>query len=412
MPATKVFAYTSRDAAGKLVKGKLDAASESAVVSRLRTQGLAPLTIEESAAGTGLGREINIPGLGNKAPGLKDVAIMSRQLATMIASGLSLVKALLILSEQTENKKLAAVLAEVRGDIESGSALSDGLAKHPLIFPRLMIYLVRSGEAGGFLDGALESIADSLESDVKLRATIKSALTYPVAVFIMAVLAVIVMLTFIVPIFQQMFASLGGELPVPTKILVVMSQNMFWVLPLLIVCSVGFTLWWRANKHTDRVRRVVDPLKLKAPVFGQLFTKVAIARFARNFAAMIGAGVPILQSLSIVGETSGNWVIEQALIKVQESVRTGNSISGPLSQEPIFPAMVVQMMAVGEDSGSMETMLTKIADFYDEEVSSTAEALTSLIEPLMIAVIGSIIGGMIVALYMPIFSILDTVNSQ
>lgn len=410
MATTKVFAYTSRDASGKVVKGKLDAASESAVISRLRTQGLSPLTIEESEAGTGLSREINIPGFGAKPVGLKDIAIMSRQMATMIASGLSLLKTLMILSEQTENKKLAGVLTEVRGDIESGSSLSDSFAKHPLIFPRLMIYLVRAGEAGGFLDGALESIADSLESDVKLRATIKSALTYPIAVFFMAVVAVIVMLIFIVPVFQQMFTTLGGELPIPTQILVVMSRNMFWALPLIIVLIVAFNLWWRANKHTDRVRQFVDPLKLKAPVFGQLFAKVAIARFTRNFSAMIGAGVPILQSLNIVGETSGNWVIEQALKKVQESVRTGNSISGPLAQEPVFPAMVVQMMAVGEDSGSMETMLTKIADFYDEEVSSTAEALTSLIEPLMIGVIGSIIGGMIVALYMPIFSIFNSIK--
>ena len=410
MAGTKIYAYTSRDTGGRLIKGKLDASNELAVVSRLRTMGLSPVTIDESTAGSGLSREIKIAGFGNRNVGLKDLAIMSRQMATMIASGLSLLKTLNILADQTENKKLAATLAEVRTDIEVGGSLSESLAKHPLVFPRLMIYLVRAGEAGGFLDGALESIADSLESDAKLRATIRSALTYPIAVLIMAFAAVIIMLVFIVPVFQQMFTTLGGELPLPTQILVTLSQNMIWIIPVMLIVIVGFSVWWRQNKHTDRVRRVVDPWKLKAPVFGQLFTKVAIARFTRNFAAMIGAGVPILQSLAIVGETSGNWVIEDALKKVQESVRTGNSISGPLALEPIFPPMVVQMMAVGEDSGSMETMLTKVADFYDAEVQSTADALTSLIEPLMIAVIGTIIGAMIIALYMPIFTIFNQIK--
>lgn len=410
MAATKTFAYTSRNSEGKLVKGKLEATNDSSAMTRLRGMGLAPIALEESAAATGLNMEINIPGFGGKNVSLKDLAIMSRQMATMIAAGLSLMKTLSILAEQTENKKLADVLGAVRSDVETGSSFSESLAKHPLTFPRLMIYLVRAGETGGFLDGALVSVADSLESDVKLRATIKSAMTYPVAVLCMAILAVIVMLIFIVPVFKAMFDSLGGELPAPTQFLVVMSANMFWIVPLLVVGTVSWSMWWRANKHTDRVRRVFDPLKLKAPVFGQLFTKVAIARFSRNFAAMIGAGVPILQSLSIVGETSGNWVIEDALKKVQDSVRLGNSIAGPLTTESVFPPMVVQMISVGEDSGSLEVMLSKVADFYDEEVESTAEALTSLIEPLMIAVIGTIIGGMIVALYMPIFTITQQIK--
>jgi len=410
MATVKVYSYTSRDTAGKLVKGKIDAPNEPSVVARLRTMGLAPVTISESSAGTGLSREITIPGIGNKAVGLKDLAIMARQMATMIAAGLSLLKTLSILAEQTPNKRLATTLGDVRSEIESGQSLSESLAKYPLIFPRLMIHLVRAGEAGGFLDSALESIAKNFESDVKLRGTIKSALTYPIAVLIMAFAAVILMLIFIVPVFQAMFDSLGGTLPLPTQILVVLSQNMIWIVPLLTVIIVAVSIWWRNNKHTDEVRRVVDPIILKAPVFGPLFQKVAIARFARNFGAMIGAGVPILQSLGIVGETSGNWVIEQALQKVQESVRIGNSISGPLSKESVFPPMVVQMMAVGEDSGSMETMLEKIADFYDEEVTATADALTSLIEPLMIAVIGTVIGGMIISLYMPIFSIFNEIN--
>jgi type IV pilus assembly protein PilC len=270
--------------------------------------------------------------------------------------------------------------------------------------------LVRAGEAGGFLDTALENAAEMLEADVKLRDTIKSAMTYPVIVLIIAVLAVIGMLIFIVPIFQKMFADLGGELPLPTQILVGMSQGMPIVLPILIVGFIIFSVWWNRNKNTDEVRSRIDPLKLKLPVFGLLFKKVAIARFSRNFSTMMGAGVPILQSLSIVGETSGNFVIEQALRKVQESVRQGKTISGPLASEPVFPSMVVQMVAVGEDSGAMEVMLSKVAEFYEAEVDTTTKALTSLIEPLMIAFIGIIIGGMIVALYLPVFSIFDQIK--
>jgi type IV pilus assembly protein PilC len=407
--ATKTFAYTARDSAGKVVKGRVEGTTEGVAVSKLRTMGVSPITVAETAGGTGLQREIALPGFGQKV-GLKDLAVMSRQMATMLAAGLSLLRALTILGEQTENKKLAATLNDVRGQIESGWSFSDSLAKHPAVFPRLMVFLVKAGETGGFLDGALESIAENFESDVKLRATIKSALTYPIAVLIMAFLAVIGMLIFIVPVFEAMFKDFGGELPVPTAILVVLSKNMIWIAPLLVVVIVSFSVWWRANKNKDAVRAFVDPLRLKIPVFGELFKKVAIARFTRNFSTMMASGVPILQSLSIVGETSGNWVIEDALRKVQESVRQGKSIAGPLSEEPVFPSMVTQMIAVGEDSGSLETMLAKIADFYDDEVQSTAESLTALIEPLMIGVIGAVIGGMIVALYMPVFSIFDQIS--
>jgi len=409
MAATKTFAYTARDTSGKVVKGRVDGTTEGVAVAKLRTMGVSPITVAETAGGTGLNMEINIPGMGKKVT-LKDLAVMSRQMATMLAAGLSLLRALTILAEQTENKKLAVTLNDVRTQIESGWSFSDSLAKHPDVFPRLMVFLVKAGETGGFLDGALESIADNFESDVKLRATIKSALTYPVAVLIMAFLAVIGMLIFIVPVFEAMFKDFGGDLPLPTQVLVVLSKNMVWIVPVLVILIVSFSVWWRANKDKDSVRGFVDPLKLKIPVFGDLFKKVAIARFTRNFSTMMASGVPILQSLSIVGETSGNWVIEEALRKVQESVRQGKSIAGPLSEEPVFPSMVTQMIAVGEDSGSLETMLEKIADFYDDEVQSTAESLTALIEPLMIGIIGAVIGGMIVALYMPVFAIFDQIK--
>jgi type IV pilus assembly protein PilC len=226
----------------------------------------------------------------------------------------------------------------------------------------------------------------------------------------MALLSVVGMVTFIVPIFENMFKSLGGQLPLPTQILVTISHNMIWIGPVLAVGMIAFAWWWSRHKHDEKVRARVDPWRLKIPVFGMLFRKVAIARFARNFSTMTHSGVPILQALSIVGDTSGNWVIENALRKVQDSVRSGRTIAAPLGEEPVFPSMVTQMIAVGEDSGSLEQMLGKIADFYDEEVQTTTEQLTSLIEPLMIAVIGAVIGGMIIALYMPIFTIYNQIH--
>lgn len=409
MPAAQMYSYKSRDSGGKLVKGTMEAQNEAVVVSRLRTLGLTPVAITEAAAGTGLQMDVKITGFEKSVP-LKELAIMSRQMSTMVGAGLSLLRTLTILTEQTENKTLALALDTVRTQVEAGTALSDAFAKQERIFPPIMVHLVRAGEIGGFLDKSLESIASTFEADVKLRQTIKSALTYPVVVLIMAIVSVIGMLTFIVPVFKKMFAGLGGQLPLPTQILVTVSENMTWIAPVLTVGGIAFAIWWRKHKREDRVRRVVDPVRLKLPVFGMLMRKVAVARFTRNFATMTGAGVPILQSLGIVGDTSGNWVIEQALHRVQDSVRSGHSIAEPLMAEPVFPSMVTQMIAVGEDSGSLEQMLNKIADFYEAEVQSTTEQLTSLIEPLMIGVIGTIIGAMIIALYMPIFTIYNQIH--
>lgn len=409
MATQLTWAYSGRNTEGKLVKGRVDATTEAAVVSRLRTMGVSPTAIRETSGATGLNAEISIPGFA-KHTGLKDLAIMSRQMSTMIGAGLSLLQTLNILADQTENKELAKALRDVRNDVETGVGFSDSLRKHPLVFPPLMINLIRAGETGGFLDKALDSVATNYEKEVKLRGTIVSALTYPVVVLIMSVLAVIGMLIFIVPVFEKMFKDMDGELPLPTQFLVWLSKVMVWLGPLLIVGSIAFAVWWRKNKNAEKVRAFVDPIRLKLPVFGKLSTKIAIARFTRNFGTMIGAGVPIMSSLSIIGETSGNWVIEKAIRKVQESVRTGQSIAKPLALEGVFPPMVTQMIAVGEDSGSLEMMLHKIGDFYDAEVQATTEQLTALIEPLIIAFLGVVIGGMIVALYMPIFSIIGTVH--
>lgn len=403
------FDYRGRDGAGKLVKGRLDAASEGAVVQRLRGMGVSPIAITEAKAGTGLQTEIKIPGF-EKGVGLKDLAIMSRQASTMLTSGLSLLRTLTILSDQTENKKLKDILGKVRDDVERGVSFSDAVAKYPVDFPPIMINMIRAGETGGFLDQAMDSIATNFEKEHKLRSTIKSAMTYPVVVLVMSLVAVAIMLIFIVPIFQKMFSSLGGQLPLPTMVLVYASNAMVYVGPILLVGAIVFWVWWRANKNTERVRAFVDPLKLRLPVFGQLNRKIVIARFSRNLSDMIGAGVPILQGLQIAGEVSNNFVVEKALRRVSEAVRKGESISAPLAKETIFPAMVSQMVAVGEDAGSLEVMLEKIAAFYDSEVESTTEALTSLIEPLLIAFLGVVVGGMIVALYLPIFQITSLVK--
>lgn len=409
MSTATAWAYTGRDNTGKIVKGRIDASSEAAVASRMGLMGLSPVSITEASTGTGLQREISIPGFRASVK-LKDLAIMSRQMATMIGSGLSLLRTLNILAEQTESKPLAAILAKVRDEVERGTSVSDAFAKFDQDFPPIMVNMMRAGETGGFLDHALESVADNFEKEVKLRSTIKSALTYPVIVLVMSLISVAVMLIFIVPIFDDMFKGFGKELPLPTQFLVFLSKSMVWIAPIVIVGGIVFAIWWNRNKHTERVRKFVDPIKLKLPVFGALLKKIAVARFSRNFANMIGAGVPILQALKIVGETSGNWVIENALNEVAESVRQGQSISGPLLNQPVFPPMVTQMIAVGEDAGSLEIMLNKIADFYDQEVEATTEQLTALIEPLMIAFLGVVIGGMVVALYMPIFGIAGAIK--
>lgn len=399
--AARNWQYQGRDTGGKLIKGKLEAPTESAAIDRMRAMGLTPVKVSESAAGTGLNREIEIGG-GSRVK-LKDLAVLSRQAATMVSAGLSLLKTLNILAEQTENKKLQSTLVAVSRDVEVGFAFSDALGKHPRVFPPLMVNMVRAGEVGGFLDGALNTVAVNYEKEARLREQIRSAMTYPVMVLLMSVVAVIIMLIFIVPIFEEMFAGAGEELPLPTQVLVWLSGAMVYVVPIGVIGGIAFAVWWNANKHTEKVRKRLDPLKLRLPVFGSLIAKIAITRFCRNLADMVMAGVPILQALNIVGEASGNWVIEQASINVANSVRTGKSISGPLSEEKVFPPMAAQMIAVGEDAGALDTMLAKVADFYDAEVKATTEALTSIIEPLLIAFLGVVVGGMVVALYMPIF---------
>ena len=402
------FEYSVRGKDGKISKGRVDGDSKAVVADKLKAMGYAPLTLEEVKT-TGLSREISIGGR-HKRVKLKDLSVFSRQFATMVNSGLSLLRALSILEEQTQNPTLAATIAKVRADVEGGAALSGAMAKHPDVFPPIMIHMTRAGEVGGFLDQVMSQLAANFESEVRLRGKIKSAMTYPVVVFVMALLAMTAMLLFIVPVFASMFASLGGELPLPTRILVWLSQALKILMPFIVIGLVAFIYWWRRHKRDQKVRNVVDPLKLRMPVFGPLAQKIAISRFTRNLGTMVHSGVPILQALDITGQTTGNVVIERAVLDVQDSVRRGEPLARPLTQHPVFPPMVVQMMSVGEDTGALDLMLGKISDFYDQEVETTTEALTSLIEPLMIAVVGGMIGAMIIALYMPIFKVFDLIQ--
>ncbi|HEY5455858.1 MAG TPA: type II secretion system F family protein [Acidothermaceae bacterium] len=404
---TTTFQYTVRDRAGKLVKGTISADNQTIVMQRLKAGGYAPVSITQ--ANTGMKKEITIPGFGKKVK-LKDLSVMARQFATMVNSGLSLLRTLTILSEQTTNPELARVLGVVRNEVETGTALSAALAKHPRVFPPIMINMVRAGEVGGFLDSVMMQLATNFESEVKLRGKVKSAMTYPVVVLCISVVAVIGMLLFIVPVFKKLFLQLGGKLPLPTQILVDISSELKIVLPVLIVGAIVFMVLWGKYKHTAQVRNVIDPLKLKAPVFGKLFQQIAISRFTRNLGTMMHSGVPILQSLDIVADTTGNIVVGRVVRDVQDSVRTGEALTAPLSKHPVIPPMVVQMMTVGEETGALDTMLHKISEFYDQEVEATTESLTALIEPLMIAFLGGIIGSMIVALYMPIFKIFTLIS--
>ncbi|MBW3578295.1 MAG: type II secretion system F family protein [Actinobacteria bacterium] len=408
--ATAQYTYQVRDRAGKLISGQLEADSSGAVVARLRQMGYTPVNVEQVKT-SGMQTEIKIPGIGNKVK-LKDLAIFSRQFATMINSGLSLIRALSILAEQTESKRLAEIVREIRQEVEAGKSLSGALAEHDKVFPRLYIAMVRAGETAGMLDQVLLRIAEALEKEVALRSKVKSAMTYPVIVLIMAILLTGVMLAFIVPVFAGMFEDLGGELPTPTKILMMASNFVSSLAGLVtfIVAPAGFWFAFKRIRATEQGRYQLDRLKLKVPVFGPLFHKIALSRFARNLSVLLRAGVPILQALEITAETVNNGVIGNAVKDVQESVREGESIAAPLANHDTFPPMVVQMIAVGEETGAVDTMLEKVSDFYDQEIESTTESLTALMEPIMIAVLGGIVGSMVIALYMPIFKVIDLVE--
>jgi type IV pilus assembly protein PilC len=392
------------------VKGTIEAASESAVTGKLKAQGLTPLEVTLKSS-TGLNRDIKLPG-ATKTVSARTLAVFSRQMAGLINAGLPLMRTLAILIEQTDDKRLQPALVQVQADVESGSSFSAALARHPQTFPPLMLSIVKVGEAGGFLGSALTSIADNYQRDAELQNKIRAAITYPAIVLFIAIVGVLVMVTFVVPIFEGMFKGLGSSLPLPTQILVTISNNMWWIIPAIVLVAIVAVIWWRTNRHTLQYRKVVDPIKLKMPVFGKLTTKIAVARFARNLSMMLNAGVPIIQALSIVGQASNNWKIEEAVRDVQESIRQGRSFAAPLAKAEVFPAMVPQMVSVGEESGTLVDMLSSIADFYEDEVETATAQLSSTIEPILIVGLGIVIGGMVISLYLPIFTLYGELAKQ
>ncbi|MEU7907039.1 type II secretion system F family protein [Actinoplanes sp. NPDC049118] len=408
MPATKTFHYNSIDAQGRKTKGTLEAANEAAATQLLRQRGEVPLGM--SQAGHGLNQDLKIPGLGNRVK-LKDLAVFARQFSTMTASGMSLLRSLSILEEQTASAPLKRATAEISSDVSGGVSLSAAMAKHDRVFPRLMVAMIRAGEAGGMIDRALEQVANSLEKDTALRGKIKSALTYPAIVLAFTFVMIAAVLIFIVPIFEAMFKNLGGELPGITQFLVDASHNMWWIGPLFLTVAIGGSIAYKRRiRQSESFRLSVDRLKLRLPVFGPLLRKLAMSRFSRNLGLLLNVGVPVMQALSVVGETTGNEVINIAMRDVQSAVRDGQPMSSALRRHKVFPEMVTQMIEVGEESGQISQMLDKVADFYDREVDSAAESLTASIEPIMVLVMGSVVGGMVICLYLPMFTIYQNIQ--
>ena len=401
MPDT--YAYKVRDRGGNLISGTLVADNEALVLQRLREQGLTPLEVGKQ------GRGLNIE-LTPKKVKLKELSVFSRQFATMVNSGLPILRALSILADQASNPELAKTLTACRIDIEQGSSLSNALQKHPKVFNDLYVSMVKSGETGGSLDTVLLRLADMIENEVKLRGKIKSAMTYPIAVVALVSLILTAMLLFVVPQFKSIYGQLGGSLPLPTRVLLTISDlfKKFWYI-VLIGLFVG-RFMFRRWKATPAGREWVDAFKLRVPVFGSLFHKTALARFAGTLAMLLRSGVPILQALDIVSDTVNNKVISKAVTDVQASVREGESMAKPLSKHKVFPPMVVQMLAVGEETGQVDVMLEKVSTFYNQEVEASVDALTSLIEPLLIAVIGGAVGAAVIALYMPMFNIIKLIK--
>ncbi len=410
MTTSLTYAYEALDAQGAVRKGRIQSDSREAAAGLLSAQNLVPLTVD--VTGQGIHREIRLPGLRGRTT-LKDLAIMARQFASMTKAGLTLLRALTILAEQTAKPKFRAAISAVCTDVQEGSTLSNAMARQPDHFPALMVSMIRAGESGGFLDDALARIASMYESEAALRSKIKSAMTYPVIVLIFSILLGSGVIIFIVPIFEKMFKQLGGDLPLPTQIMVSLSHSMWWLMPLgLVAAVIAFRAYRHAVRRSAVLRLRVDQLKLRLPVFGPLFAKLAISRWARTLSTLLAVGVPIIRALEIVGGTAGNAVIGEAMKDVQAAVRVGAPLSRPLAQVELFPSMVVQMVEVGEQTGQTAPMLEKVADFYEEETKTATESLTSALEPLMVVLLGAVIGVMVVCLYLPMFSIYQHIQSN
>ena len=402
---SSTYVFKAIDLVGVQSKGEVDADSKQAVNDQLKSRGLIVLDIAEKRGS----KEIKLP-WANRVKSA-DLTIMTRQLSTMVSSGMTILRALYVLEAQTESDALKETLVVVRKDVEAGLPLSDALERHPKVFDPLFVAMTRAGETGGVLDSALIRVADQLEKAEALRRQVKSAMTYPTVIITFAMIVVLALVTFLVPVFAGIFKEFGGQLPLITRVTVAASDFVkgFWYL--LIAGTAGAIFGFRKFKKSPRGREILQRAMLKAPMkIGDIVQKVALARWSRTFSALITAGVPLLAALDIVGKTAGNVVVEQAMDKVVESVKSGGTIAGPLKESSVFPSMVGHMVGVGEETGALDAMLSKIADFYEDQVAAAVKSLTAIIEPIMIIVVGAIVGFIVIAMYMPMFSLYDQIK--
>ena len=401
-----IYNWVAETKKGKVIKGELEAADEKAAGLQLKRRNLKIRKIKLKPKDIFENVSFMQPKVTNK-----DIVIFTRQFSTMIDAGLPLVQGLTILADQAENKTFKRILKDIVRDVEGGSSLAEAMERHPKVFDSLFVNLIAAGEVGGILDTILQRLAAYIEKVEKLKSQIKGAMTYPIIVVAIAIIVIAVIMIFVIPVFQDMFSSFGKALPVPTQIVVAMSNftkgNILYIIGALIL----FVFLFKKYRGTTGGRKVTDTLSLKLPIFGPLLKKVAVARFSRTLGTMIRSGVPIIKALEIVAKTSGNVVLEEVVLDVRSSIAEGQPIAEPLSENDIFPNMVVQMIAVGEATGALDTMLEKIADFYDDEVDVAVEAMTAMLEPLLMVFLGGAIGGLVIAMYLPIFGMAAAMGS-
>jgi type IV pilus assembly protein PilC len=399
------YAFKAVDLTGRQAKGEIEGDSKQHVADQLKSRGLIVVDIADKTGS----KEIRLPGSDRVKSA--DLTVMTRQLATMISSGMTILKALYVLESQTDSKPLQETLVKVRKDVEAGLPLSDAFERHPKVFNPLFVAMTRAGETGGVLESALIRTAEQLEADESLRRQVKSAMVYPGVIMSFAGIVLIALVVFLVPVFEKIFKQFGGELPMITKLTVGMSDLITGRWYLIIAAVVGAVIGFRKWKGTEAGRAQWDTFRLKIPFqIGSIVQKVALARWSRTLAALTTAGVPLLQALDITGKTAGNHVVEKAMADVIDSVKSGGTIAAPLKDSPVFPSMVTHMIGVGEETGSLDTMLNKVADFYEDQVAAAVKALTSILEPIMIVIVGAIVGFIVVAMYMPLFKVYDNIR--
>jgi len=398
-----IFVWEGRTAQGRIVKGDtLEAPNVEAALARLREQRIRPIANKVREKGAGLDKELSIPGFGPTVS-TKELSVATRQLATMIDAGLPIVQCLEILGEQSENKLLRTTITSIRRDVEGGCTLADALRKHPKIFDDLYVNMVEAGEAGGILNTILNRIALFIEKASRLKKKVKGAMIYPVAIVLVAIVVVAVLMIFVIPVFAELYGSMGQALPAPTQICINISNFFVAYWWLMLLAAIGVVTAIKLYYKTPQGHMKIDALLLRMPVIGDLLRKVAVARFSQNMALLLSSGVPILDGLAITGKTAGNKVVEKAIMESRLSISKGNTVAEPLRESKIFPPLVCQMVAVGESTGGLDGMLRKVAELYEEEVDDAVNNLTAMMEPAIMVVLGVILGGLVVAMYLPIF---------